>query len=121
MFRLLTPKSHWFLNSSFANMARQRRSMGGPKLEMHPDDAGACGLVDGQTVAIRNAQGEVRAQLHVTDAVRTGVVALEGKWWSQPEETGAVANLLTASLWSAGGQPAYNDTFVAVTATLSAD
>ncbi|MBW3670171.1 MAG: alkaline phosphatase family protein [Acidobacteria bacterium] len=34
-----------------------------------------------------------------------------------PEGTGAVANLLTPSSWSPGGQPAYNDTVVEVVAS----
>ena len=112
--QLLTPKSHFFLNSSFANMARQRRSMERPTLEMNVADAEARGLAEGQRVTVRNAQGEVTAWLRVGDSVRTGVVSLAGKWWGQPAETSAVANVLTPSSWSPGGQPAYNDTFVVV-------
>ena len=115
--RLLTPKSHYFLNSSFANMTRQRRSMERPTLEMNVADAEARGLADGQRVTIRNTQGEVTAWLHVGDSVRTGVVSLTGKWWGHPAETSAVANVLTPSTWSPGGQPAYNDTFVEISAT----
>ena len=37
MLQLLTPKSHYFLNSSFANMAKQRKAQGEPTLEMNPD------------------------------------------------------------------------------------
>jgi anaerobic selenocysteine-containing dehydrogenase len=112
--RLLTPKSHYFLNSSFANMPRQRKAQGHPTLEMNPSDAAERGLVDGQAVVLRNERGEVRTVLAVSDITRTGAVALVGKWWSEPAETGAVANLLSPSSWSPGGQPAYNDTFVEV-------
>jgi len=52
----------------------------------------------------------------VGTSIRPGVVALTGKWWSHPTETGAVANFLTPSSWAPGGQPAYNDTFVDVIA-----
>jgi anaerobic selenocysteine-containing dehydrogenase len=114
--QLLTPKSHYFLNSSFGNMARHRRSMGRPTLDIHPSDAAERGLGDGDRVAVRRNGAAIHAWLRVTADVRPGVVALPGKWWGQPEETGAVANLLTPSLWSPGGQPAYNDTFVQVTA-----
>ena len=74
------------------------------------------GLGDGDRVALRRNGAAIHAWLRVTTDVRPGVVALPGKWWGQPEETGAVANLLTPALWSPGGQPAYNDTFVQVTA-----
>jgi anaerobic selenocysteine-containing dehydrogenase len=116
MLQLLTPKSHYFLNSSFANMPRHRRSMIRPTLEIHPTDAEARSLADGDRVAISNDRAVLYAHVHVTDAVRPGVVVLPGKWWSEPAETAAVANLLTPSAWSPGGQPAYNDTYVLVSA-----
>jgi anaerobic selenocysteine-containing dehydrogenase len=111
---LLTPKSHFFLNSSFANMARQQKGEGGPVLAMHPDDAGRRGLTDGRPVVIRNDRGSLRATLRVTDTVRPGVVALPGKWWGEPAEGSAVGNLLTPSAWSPSGQPAFNDVRVEV-------
>lgn len=114
MLQLLTPKSHYFLNSTFANMPRQRAAMRRPLLEMHPRDARARGLADGKRVTVCNARGRLHAWLHINDDVRRGVVLLAGKWWAVPEETGALANLLTASSWTAGGQPTYNDTFVEV-------
>jgi anaerobic selenocysteine-containing dehydrogenase len=117
MLQLLTPKSHHFMNSSFGNMPRQRKAMIRPTLDMHPADASARALADGARVTLRNGRGHLYAWVRVTDDVRPGVVVLPGKWWSVPEETGAVANLLTPSTWTPGGQPAYNDTFVEVSAT----
>jgi anaerobic selenocysteine-containing dehydrogenase len=87
---------------------------------MHPSDANERGLGDGSRVAIANTRGTVYAYLHITDAVRPGVVVLPGKWWGQPADTAAVANVLTPSAWSSEGQPAYNDTFVTVEATATA-
>jgi anaerobic selenocysteine-containing dehydrogenase len=115
LLQLLTPKSHFFMNSSFANMARQRRAMHRPTLDMNPADAASRGLSDGDRVSIRNAQGEIHAWIRVTDRIRPDVVALPGKWWGRPAENGAVANVLSPSAWSPGGQPAYNETFVEVT------
>jgi anaerobic selenocysteine-containing dehydrogenase len=87
-----------------------------PTLEMNVADAESRGLADGGRVTIRNAQGALVAWLRVGTSVRPGVVSLTGKWWSHPAETSAVANILTPSAWTAGGQPAYNDTFVDVEA-----
>jgi len=115
--QLLTPKSHYFLNSSYVNLARQRRGMERPTLEINSADAEARGLGDGERVTIRNERGEVTAWLRVGTSVRPGVVSLTGKWWSHPTETSAVANFLTPSAWAPGGQPAYNDTFVDVVAS----
>jgi anaerobic selenocysteine-containing dehydrogenase len=115
MLQLLTPKSHYFLNSSFANMARQRAAMKRPSLEMNVADAMRRGLVDGQEVEIGNERAALHAWIRITEDICPGVVALAGKWWGDTKG-GAVANLLTASAWSPGGQPAYNDTFVRVIA-----
>jgi anaerobic selenocysteine-containing dehydrogenase len=81
---------------------------------MTPTDAAERGLQDGQSVRLRNAQGVISATLRITNAVAPGVVALPGRWWALPEEDGAVANLLSSSAWSQGGQPVFNDTFVEV-------
>ena len=112
--QLLTPKSHYFLNSSFANMPRQRKAERRPTLDMNPSDAADRGLSDGQQVNVKNHQGALTVWLSVTETVRPGVVSLPGKWWSIPAETGAVGNVLTPSSWSPGGQPAYNETFVEI-------
>lgn len=112
MLRLMTPKAHFFLNSSFANQPRQRKAEGKPTLDMTLADATARGLRDGAAVHISNAQGAIPATLRVTDAVVTGVVSLPGKWWGTLD--GAVSNLLSPAAWSPGGQPAFNDMFVEV-------
>jgi len=112
--QLLTPKAHHFLNSSFANMPRQRQAESLPTLDMHPDDARCRGLADGVPVTVANERGSVRAALRITAAIRAGVVALPGKWWSQPAETGAVTNLLAPAAWTPIGQPTFNDIFVEV-------
>jgi anaerobic selenocysteine-containing dehydrogenase len=116
MLRLLTPKAHHFLNSTFANMARQRKAMRRPTVELHPDDAAEHGLVDGDRVLLSNDLAVVQAWARVTPEVRPGIAVLVGKWWGTPEDTAAVANLLAPSSWSPGGQPAYNDTWIRVAA-----
>ncbi|HEX2891395.1 molybdopterin-dependent oxidoreductase [Vineibacter terrae] len=114
MLRLMTPKAHFFLNSSFVNQPRQRRAEGRPTLDMTAADAAARGLRDGQVVRLRNAGGVIPATLRITDAVVAGAVSLPGKWWSMPEDQGAVSNLLCPGAWSPGGQPAFNEIFVEV-------
>ncbi|MCH7789793.1 MAG: molybdopterin-dependent oxidoreductase [Acidobacteria bacterium] len=115
MLQMLTPKGQFFMNTSFANMSRHRKAMKHPILEMNPTDAAARSLTDGQQVAISNDQGVIVSALQISDAVRPGVTSLPGKWWAFPTETAAVANILSPSAWSPGGQPAYNDIYVHVT------
>lgn len=117
MLRLLTPKAHYFLNSTFANRDRHRRAQGMPTLEMAQADAEGRGLVDGQIVWLRNTHGALSARLRIGGAVPSGTVALPGKWWSAQDPGGGVSNALSPSAWSPGGQPAFNEIFVEVAAS----
>jgi anaerobic selenocysteine-containing dehydrogenase len=47
---------------------------------MHPDDAAARGLADGQRVQVRSRAGSVHAPLQLSDAMRLGVVSLPHGW-----------------------------------------
>lgn len=115
MLQLLTPKAHHLMNSSFANMPRHRSAMQEPTVELHPDDAAARGLDDGDRVEVRNASAAVQARLRLGDDTSAGVAVLVGKWWSA-DVGGAGVNGLAPAAWSPGGQPAYNETFVDVVA-----
>jgi anaerobic selenocysteine-containing dehydrogenase len=112
--QLLTPKSHYFLNSTFANMPRQRQSQGAPRIELHSQDAQQKGLADGDWVIVRSATASLRIALKVSTVAIPGVALMQGKWWGGEEETSGQMNRLSPSSWSAGGQPAYNETFVKV-------
>jgi anaerobic selenocysteine-containing dehydrogenase len=113
-FRLLTPKSHYFLNSTFANMARHRQAQGLPTATMNSADAAACAFASGAKVVIRGAAGHVVAHLKVSDTVRSGIILLEGKWWDGGNPGAPSMNRLTPSAWSPAGQPAYNEGFVTI-------
>ena len=68
---LMTAKSaHHFLNSTYANLPRHLAGEGEPLLELHPDDAAARGIADGDVVRVSNARGEVVARARLGDVVR---------------------------------------------------
>jgi anaerobic selenocysteine-containing dehydrogenase len=112
--QVLNPRSHYFLNSTFANMARQQKSQGRPAVMMNASDAAARALTDGATVVLQGEAARVEAVLKVSDTLCAGVLALEGKWWDGDEPSAAAMNRLTPSVWSPAGQPAYNETYVTV-------
>ncbi len=56
----------------------------------------------------------MQVRVRIADGLRPGVAVFEGKWWGAPAETAAEMNHLTASRWSPGGQPAYNECYVTV-------
>jgi predicted molibdopterin-dependent oxidoreductase YjgC len=53
-------------------------------------DATGHSLTDGDRVELSNRHGALHASIRLTDTILAGVVALPGKWWSVPAETGAL-------------------------------
>jgi len=71
------------LRSNNSWMHNSLRLVKGPlrcTLYMHPGDAAARGLVQGQKVAVRTEAGAIEVPLEVTDAVMPGVVSLPHGW-----------------------------------------
>ena len=112
--QLLTPKSHYFLNSTFANMPRQRKSQGIATIEIHPDEAHRRALADGDMAMVRNGATMISVAIKVTDMILPGLAVLEGKWWGDDDTGSAQMNRLTEARFSPKGQPAYNDTHVTI-------
>jgi anaerobic selenocysteine-containing dehydrogenase len=112
---LLTPKTHFFLNTTFANQARQRTAQGEPVVVVHPDDAQHAGLDDGQTVRVGNDRGSFLATAHVSDEVRPGVVVAPMGWWSEAHLDGLGPQATTSQrLTALGHAPIFNDNRVAI-------
>ncbi|CAN5551836.1 molybdopterin-dependent oxidoreductase [soil metagenome] len=129
-FMLVTPKQHnRFLNSSYSHLPKHGPLEGNPVVELHPDDAAALHLLEGQGVRVWNDRGSVEVPVKLSQRVRPGVVSIPWGWWSAQHAAGAnhdsngngngpVANSLTNDAqtdW--GGGVAYYDTMVALTPT----
>jgi anaerobic selenocysteine-containing dehydrogenase len=87
---LIAPASHYLLNSMFANVPELERRQGAPALVLHPEDAAARGLVEGDVARVYNDRGEFRATVRVSDAVRVGVAAAGKGFW--PKRVAGAAN-----------------------------
>jgi anaerobic selenocysteine-containing dehydrogenase len=81
---LITPANHYFLNSIFANTARQQQRAGAATLLIHPNDAAPR--------CIANARGAFFAVAEVSDRVRPGVVASSKGRWPGFSKGGATIN-----------------------------
>lgn len=86
--------NHNFLNSTFANNAKQIAMEKLLRLYMHSADALAASIEDGDTVRIWNDRGECELIVSVGDTVLPGVVVTQGLWADSPGAKQAV-NLLT--------------------------
>jgi anaerobic selenocysteine-containing dehydrogenase len=76
--KLITRRTHYMMNSGFQNLKTLREARGGRTnpLFMNPHDALERGLSEGQWVIVRNANGEIRAELALDANLREGVVAM---------------------------------------------
>jgi anaerobic selenocysteine-containing dehydrogenase len=112
---LVTPKTHLFLNSTFANGKRQSAAQPAPFVTVHPDDAGRRGIADGDRVRVRNDRGAFLCTVKVSDDTRPGVAVAPMGWWSESYENGLSSQATTAQRVTAlGGHPAYNDNRVEI-------
>lgn len=115
--QLLTPPSPPFLNSTFVNVDTLRKSAGERTLEIHPEDAAARGITDGQMVKVFNGRGRFRARAVLADSVKPGVVVSLGLWWRKWTDDGANCNATTSTATTdLGGGATFFDNLVEVAA-----
>jgi anaerobic selenocysteine-containing dehydrogenase len=113
---LISPTSERTINSTLGQLPRPD-----VKLLMHPDDAGARGLADGDLVRIFNDLGEVHCPLQVAPAIRPGIVSLPKGLWRRSTRNGATGTALVPdSLTDIGGGACFNDARVQVASLATA-
>jgi len=112
---MITPPARHFLNSSFVNVTSLRSIEGEPLLEIHPDDAAARSIEDGERVRIFNDRGSYRCRASVSERARPGVVVGLGIWWRKLGMDGTNVNELTHQrLTDIGRAPSFYDCLVEV-------
>jgi molybdopterin guanine dinucleotide-containing S/N-oxide reductase-like protein len=90
-------KSDNYMNSTFANLDGHRKmeARTSQRLEMHPEDAKARGIADGDPVRVWNDRGSVDLTALVNGSVPSGVVAARLDWAKLHPE-GSNVNALTS-------------------------
>ena len=112
---MISPPARNFLNSTFVNVKSLRDIEAEPVLEMHPADAAARGLHDGQTVRVVNDRGSYHCMLRLNGRARAGVVNGLGIWWRKLGLNCTNVNELTSQkLTDLGGGPVFYDCLVEV-------
>jgi anaerobic selenocysteine-containing dehydrogenase len=92
----LSPPARNFLNSTFANVARFREFEREPHLDLHPQDAAARGIRDGDSVRVFNDRGSYTLRARINGKPRPGVVVAPSVWWKKYSPDGRNANNLTS-------------------------
>ncbi|MCP8939373.1 molybdopterin oxidoreductase family protein [Alsobacter sp. SYSU M60028] len=115
-FRLATSPARNFLNSTFTETPTSRAREERPTVLVHPADAAALGIADGDKVALENERGRVRLAARLFDGVRRGVLIAESVWPDAAYEDGKGINHLTGSDATAPfGGAAFHDNHVSLT------
>jgi anaerobic selenocysteine-containing dehydrogenase len=107
---LISPASERTISSTLGELPRPD-----VKLHMHPDDARARGLSDGDLVRVFNALGEVHCTLMVAAGIRPGTISLPKGIWRRNTRNGFTGtSLVPDTLTDLGGGACFNDARVQV-------
>jgi anaerobic dimethyl sulfoxide reductase subunit A len=108
---MVSPKSRARTHSTHDNqevLARADRQ----DVWLHPDDAAARGIADGEHVRVYNERGQTVLPARVTDRVARGVVSIkEGAWFALDaggRDRRGCANVLTEDRAAPSGASTYN-------------
>lgn len=93
---LISPASHAFLNSTFANLPKHLKQEARPFIEINPADAEARGIHDGDRVRAFNRRGACELVAAVTTRAREGVVVSPSVWWNKLSPGGTNINQLSS-------------------------
>jgi anaerobic selenocysteine-containing dehydrogenase len=112
---MVTPKTHLFLNSTFANQQRQHSAQPSPEVVLNPADAESRGIADGATVRVFNDRGQFACAARVSDDARPGVLVAPMGWWNHDYAGGRSGQATTSQrLTELGSAPTFNDNRVDV-------
>ena len=112
---MISPPARNFLNSSFVNLQSLRDIEAEPVLEMHPEDAQARGIQDGDGIRVFNQRGTYHCKARLNNRARPGVVNGLGIWWRKLGLNGTNVNELTSqNLTDIGRAPVFYDCCVEV-------
>ncbi|MCF8192895.1 MAG: molybdopterin oxidoreductase family protein, partial [Candidatus Methylopumilus sp.] len=110
---ILAPKSHGFINSSYANMESKIKGQGEQFVMIHPADALDRGLVDGARAKVINDRGSFEAMAKVTTDVNKGIVVATLGYWRQLNN-GVVNSVSSNAFGDMGHSPTSHDCLVEV-------
>ena len=111
---VISPKSHAFLNSCYANMEGKQKTQGDQFVLMNKINAEQRNINDGDMVKVFNDRGSYEGVLRLTDDVNPGIIVSTLGYWRQHNE-GTVNSISSAEFANMGNAPTFNDNLVEVT------
>ena len=110
---IVSPKSHGFLNSCYANIDTKIKGQGEQFVLINPADASSRDIRDGDGVKVFNDRGSFAARARVSDDVNAGVVVTTLGYWRQLNQ-GTVNIVSSAEFANLGHAPSFSDNLVQV-------
>ena len=110
---VLSPKSHAFLNSCYANMEGKQKTQGDQFVLMNKVNAKQRNINDGDMVKVFNDRGCYEGVLRLTDDVNPGIIVSTLGYWRQHNE-GTVNSISSAEFANMGNAPTFSDNLVEV-------
>lgn len=110
---IVSPKSHEFLNSCYANMEHKIKGQGEQFVLINAADAGTREIKDGDTVRVFNDRGGFEGDAQITDDVNPGIVVSTLGYWRQLNN-GTVNAISSAEFTDMGHAPSFSDNLVQV-------
>lgn len=107
-FHLINAPDMRILDSSFNERDELTRD-GIMTLLIHPEDAAARGLQDGDPVRARNQRGHAHFTLKLSDCVNRGTLVTEGVWWQAYTKDGNTNRLTSMRLTDKDGGSTFYD------------
>ncbi len=112
---IISPKSHGFLNSCYANMVQKIKGQGEQFVLMNIADADERGIKHGDKVRVFNDRGAFEGDARITDDVNQGLIIATLGYWRQLN-TGTVNSISSAEFANMGNAPSFSDNLVQVVA-----
>ena len=110
--QLLTTPGYFQSHTAFSGVAFLREREGAPCAVLHPDDAKARGLTEGQKIRLFNDRGAIGVVLHVREDVRPGVILVPGQRPDEEAVSGTVNMLCDDGYTDLGEGATYQSTWL---------
>jgi anaerobic selenocysteine-containing dehydrogenase len=112
---IISPKSHGFLNSCYANEPHKIKGQGEQFVMISPTDADKRNIREGDPVRVYNGRGDFEGVARVTDDVPKGVVVATLGYWRSLNRSDGSVNSISSQEWGGFGRsPSFSDNLVEV-------
>jgi assimilatory nitrate reductase catalytic subunit len=107
-------RDHWHTMTRTAKSPRLSGHTAEPFVQVHPADASALGLQEGELAALRSRWGQALLRVRITDAQQAGSVFAPMHWSGQFAAQARVGSLINPCTDGLSGQPEFKHTPVAL-------